>query len=86
MIQGIRYFIFLETFLISYNLLICNEFDLNKLINKKINYKYKYLLYLLIPLLISPWLWNDFNALNRISEGRSQSFFKFKYTRLRMFE
>ncbi len=74
MIQGIRYFIFLETFLISFNLLICKGFDLKKLINKKINYKYKYLLYLLIPLLITPWLWNDFNALNRISEGRSQSF------------
>ena len=75
MIQGIRYFIFLETFLISYNVLICKAYDLNKLINKKINYKY--FLYLFIPLLISPWLWNDFNALNRISEGRSQSFLNF---------
>ena len=72
MIQGIRYFIFLETFLISYNLLICKTYNFNQFINKKINYKY--FLPLLIPLLISPWFWHDFNALNRISEGRSQTF------------
>ena len=72
MVQGIRYFIFLETFLISYNLLICNTYDFNQLVHKKTNYKY--ILCLFIPLLISPWLWHDFNGLKRISEGRSQTF------------
>ena len=81
MIQGIRYFIFLETFLISFNLLICEGYDFKQFINYKKNYKY--FLYLLIPLLISPWLWNDFNVLNKISEGRSQTFLNLKNQDLR---
>lgn len=72
MIQGIRYFIFIETFLISFNLLICNEYDFKQFINHKKNYQY--FIYLFIPLLISPWLWHDFNVLNKISYGRSQTF------------
>ena len=72
MIQGIRYFIFIETFLISFNLLICNEYDFKQFFNNKRNYKY--FIYLFIPLLITPWLWHDFNVLNKISYGRSQTF------------
>ena len=72
MIQGIRYFIFIETFLISFNLLICNEYYLKKFTEHKKNYRYY--IYLFIPLLISPWLWHDFDVLNKISYGRTQTF------------
>ena len=72
MIQGIRYFIFIETFLISFNLLICNDYDFKQFINNKKNIQY--FIFLTIPILISPWLWHDFNILNKISYGRSQTF------------
>lgn len=71
-IQGIRYFIFIETFLTTFNLLICKNYDMRELsFQIKI---YKYFLLLLIPLMLSPWLWNDFKALKRISNGRSETF------------
>ena len=72
MIQGIRYFIFIETFLITFNLLICETIVIKKF-KIPIN-NYKLFSYLLIPIIISPWLWNDFKALDRISKGRSETF------------
>ena len=68
-IHGVRYFLFLETFLISFNLLICNRYDCKQLIKFKKNYQYFF-----IPLIISTWIIHDFNVLNRISKGRSETF------------
>lgn len=71
-IQGIRYFIFIETFLTTFNLLICKNYKISEFpFHIKI---YKYFSLLLIPIMLSPWLWNDFKALKRISNGRSEAF------------
>lgn len=72
MIQGIRYLVFLETFLISFNLLTSKNYDLSGFVNKRTYYKYLSLF--LVPLILSPWLWNDFKVLKKISKGRSESF------------
>ncbi len=72
MIQGIRYLIFIETFLITFNLLSFKNYDMKAFpLQIKI---YKYFSFLLIPLIISPWLWNDFKVLKKISKGRSETF------------
>ncbi len=58
--------------MIFFNLLISKNNDSVAAIIHR-NY-HKYLSLLLLPLIISPWLWNDFKALKRISKGRSESF------------
>ena len=75
-IQGIRYFIFIESFLITFNYLyFYNNFDNPNLLHfNKIKKSFLIFLFTITTL----WFINDFHALARISKGRSETFFNLK--------
>ena len=82
MIQGIRYFIFIESFLISFNLFVYKKSINNNFLRTNYPHNHskeikKYISILFLCLTISPLFWNDFSVLKKISSGRSETFLKF---------
>ena len=76
MIQGIRYFIFIESFLITFNYLTLNK----RLKNTKI-LSFSDIKKFIFPFLVAItllWLIYDFNVFYRISQGRSETFLNLK--------
>lgn len=71
LIQGIRYFLFIEAFLIAVNLLLCNPKPLDLKVFPRVA-KASATFFLVV--VISLWMMHDLQILNNISAGRTRTY------------